>query len=114
MNGEHMSQDEIDSLMKDITSGRLEVDLQASGGGDKNEAHRVKTALARLQFAQESGMSAEEVRYRSWYLKDAAHALWLKHHGLTRKEWQDKVHNHFMLHPEHYQLLVSIQNTHKH
>ena len=111
MAGEQMSQDEIDSLMKDITSGELDINTQALGGNDKNEAHRIRTALERLQFAQESGMNAEEVRYRSWYLKNAAHALWLKHRGLTRQEWQDKVHKHFMLHPGHYQLLVLRKNN---
>ena len=106
MASEHMSQDEIDALLHNISSGEVNINVQALGSDDINEASRVRTAMERLQFAQENGMSAEEIRYRSWYLKDAAHALWLKHHRLTRQEWQDKVQKYFMLHPEYYQLLL--------
>ena len=103
---EQMSQDEIDTLMKGITSGEVDVNTQALGGNDKNEAHNVATAMERLYFAQENGMDAEEISFRSQQLKDAAHALWLRRHGLTRKEWQEKVRKHFVMHPEHHQLLL--------
>ena len=108
MAGEQMTQEEVDSLLEKLKSGEeVEVNTQSLGGSiSKNEARRVKTALERLQFAQENGMNMEEIRYRSWYLKDAAQDLWLKRHGLTRKEWREKVWGHFKLHPEHYQLLL--------
>jgi len=101
-----MSQEEIDALLKNITSDELDADIQALRGDDKIEVHTVNTANERLQFAQENGMSAEEIRYRIWYLHTAAHSLWLKHHGYKRQEWRDKVKQHFILHPEHYQLLI--------
>jgi len=107
MANEQMSQDEIDSLLKNINSGELDIDSSVlSGGEDRFAYSRITTAMDRLQFAQENGMNSIEIRYRRWYLHDAAYSLWLKHHGYTRQEWQEKVRQHFILHPEHYQLFL--------
>lgn len=107
MANELMSQDEIDALMKNITTGELDdVGINALTGDDKNEVHRVNTAVDRLYFAYENGLPAKEIKYRQWFLHNEAHSLWLKHHGYTRQEWQDKIKKHFIFHPEHYQLLL--------
>jgi len=108
MANELMSQDEIDALMKNITSGELDdAGINALTGDDKNEVHRVNTAVDRLYFAYENGLPAKEIKYRQWFLHNEAHRLWLKHHGYnSRQEWQEKVIKHFILHPEHYQLLM--------
>ena len=110
MPNEQMSQDEIDALLKDVKSGDIDINARAPSLDDKNEANGVKTALERLQFAQENGMNAEEINFRSCQLKTAVHTLWLKRHGYTRREWQSKVREHFMLHPEHYQFLLWKRN----
>lgn len=107
MANELMSQDEIDALMKNITSGELDDSgITALTGDDKNETHRVAMAVERLYFAYENGYPDQEIRYRQWFLHNEAHRLWLKHHGYTKQEWRDKVRKHFILHPEHYQLLL--------
>jgi len=107
MANEQMSQDEIDSLLKDITKGEVDVaGIKASTSEFNIEIHRVNTAVERLYFAYENGMPAEEIKYRQWFLHNEAHTLWLKRHRYTRQEWQEKVIKHFILHPKHYQLLM--------
>jgi uncharacterized Zn finger protein len=107
---EQMSQDEIDTLLKDINAGVTDVNTRVPSCDDKNECNAVKTAMERLQFAQENGMNAAETAYRSWQLKTAAHALWLKRHGYTRREWQSKIREYFEQHPEHYRFLLWKRN----
>ena len=103
MANEQMSQDEIDELLKDVkTGGIVDINTRTSSCVDKNEANAVKTALERLQFAQENGMCAQEIRIRAWQLKYATHALWLVRHGYTRREWRDKVRKYFAQNPGLY------------
>jgi len=109
MANEIMSQGEIDTLMESIKSGGIDENIKALGSDkqeNKNAVNRVKTAMARLWFAQENGMRAEEIYFRAKQLKDAAHAMFLRNHGYTKRERQVKVQKYFGQHPEIYQLYL--------
>jgi hypothetical protein len=88
---EKMSQDEIDSLMKNILSGEIDdpaalLSVNDEAGG-RIKYHAVTAALSRYEFALENHKSFAEIREARKYLHHAAFQLWLFKHGLTKIEY---------------------------
>jgi hypothetical protein len=81
---ETLTQDQIDILLKGITSGEAEVDesvLMHDSTALAKLRKDVDSAKNRYIFRLEGGGRIGEIAYARRYLKQAAHRFWLKSHG---------------------------------
>jgi hypothetical protein len=87
---EQMSQEEIDSLLQNISSGNIDSDFDEKTLLRDNDKLRklikdAESARERYIFALVSGKRAYEVACAAKYLKQAGHRIWLETKGFKSR-----------------------------